>query len=60
MDTTTQNAHAIIDDMVTLRIQLAAIAGGEETEAEDLGTGDFSLGGMKDLVGVGRCWTVRG
>ena len=26
MDTTTQHAHAIIDDMVTLRIQLAAIA----------------------------------
>jgi hypothetical protein len=26
MDTTTQNAHAIMDDMVTLRIQLAAIA----------------------------------
>ncbi|MGB3514866.1 MAG: hypothetical protein WBA43_00315 [Elainellaceae cyanobacterium] len=26
MDTTTQNAHAIMDDMVTLRIQLAAIS----------------------------------
>ena len=26
MNTTTQHAHAILDDMVTLRIQLAAIA----------------------------------
>ena len=26
MDTTTQNAHAIMDDMVALRIQIAAIS----------------------------------
>ncbi len=26
MDTTTQNTHAIMDDIVTLRIQLAAIS----------------------------------
>jgi hypothetical protein len=48
MDTTTQNTHAIMDDMVTLRIQLAAIA----SQLESLKPAFFSALQISKTIGL--------